>query len=158
MQFGGSGVEKVVLDWIDEQSPKYIVEFGSGSVSTPYFISKGYAVTSIENDPLWLFNTRTVKYVFAPIVDGWYSRKSIESARSLLSFADLYLIDGPGCMQRDGLLNHLDLFNLSAAWVFHDADREDVKRMAESVAFNCGRAVTFWSNEDEYATIKGASE
>lgn len=156
MNFGGSGVEKTVLDWIDTLAPKRIVELGSGDVSTRYLVDRGYHVTSIESEAEWIGRVRGSQYIHAPIVDGWYSEHILKFWAQSIYSADVYLIDGPGCMKRDGILKHIKLFNLRSAWVFHDANREDVQRIADTIGILSGRAVTYWSNEDEYATIERA--
>ena len=120
-ELGGWAIGSVLFDWIHENLPKgsTILEFGSGAGSA--LLAQDYNVCSVEHDLAWVAKYPTVKYVYAPIVDGWY-------AETLFSHIpksyDLILVDGPpGNIGRSEIIHHFDKLNPDVTVIFDDTDR-----------------------------------
>ena len=115
-----------------------ILELGSGEGTGK--LAKYYTMHSIEHDPTFV-DKYDSHYIYAPLKDGWYCRPMVEA--QLPDRYDALLIDGPPGELRIGILNHLDLFDLSVP-IFVD----DINRQAENIVFcaileKCGHERSF---------------
>ncbi len=122
-KLGGWAIEKELLNYIVNNfiENSHILEFGSG-LGTEALL-KNYRVTSIEHDKGYLVK-RGIEHIIvhAPIVHGWYDRKSVEEI--LKKKIDLIIIDGPPGELRKGLIENCDLFaKMSIPIIFDDIDR-----------------------------------
>lgn len=154
IKWGGSGIEKDTFDFIlSNLAPKSrVLEFGSGYCSTAAF-SLFYDVTSIDNNFEYQNIYHNVKYVHAPIKNGWYDF-SVISDLELTDF-ELIFIDGPsGEGNRNGILNHLQLFSLNSHFLIHDTNRPPERLLATKIAAKLNRPVEFYSSADSFAFIK----
>jgi hypothetical protein len=150
--FGGSGMEKVVFDFIESNIPhgSVIVELGSGDVSTR-FLSQKYSLYSVEQDERWL-NKYNSNYFYAPIRNGWYSPEPLSS---LPKKFDLLIIDGPaGQGNRNGILSNLHLIDNHAKILIHDTNRKDEKDLAINLASVLNKGVSFFTHGDFWAFIQ----
>lgn len=151
MNWGGSGIEKVVFDWILANVPpgSTVIELGAGHVSTQAF-SQHYKTYSVEDNPEYLGHY-PVNYIYAPIDKaGWYD---IEILKKLLPPKEeqaLVLIDGSN---RDNVLFNLELFNPNAIYLIHDTYRDSMVRLADNIAKALGREAVFHTEGDYWATI-----
>ena len=120
-----------------------IFELGSGNGSS-HLADLGYVVTSVEHDKEWLGKDDRIDYLYAEIVDGWYDENPIRT-RALATgngypSYDLLLVDGPpGYVGRLGLLQNLDLFNLSVPIVVDDVHRSAERLLLTKLAEAAGR-------------------
>ena len=148
--WGGSGIEQCTFKYISEKIPagSTMLEIGAGLVSTKVF-SEIYNLYSIEQNEVYL-NTFNSKYIYAPIKNNWYDVEVLKN--ELPKKYDVVFVDGPtevlltplnGVGIRRGMLNHLELFDLSCPWIFHDANREDEKFLIEKFAQLTGKFVTY---------------
>jgi SAM-dependent methyltransferase len=114
---------KEAIEWIFENVPEgsTILELGSGYGTE--ILSKSYKMYSIEQNEDWL-NKFDSNYIYAPIVDGFYSR---ECLKNITKEYDLLIIDGPTKLSggRLGLIENIDLFNLDCDILIDDVHRED---------------------------------
>lgn len=112
------------------------MELGSGQ-GTEKLIHMGYNVISIEQNPDWQFRYHN-NYIACPIkkYENYYWFDA--SYLSELPSYDFLLIDGPtgpntkeynNC--RVGILDHLNLFNLSVPILVDDTNRPDERTIAE---------------------------
>lgn len=155
IEWGGSGIEKIVFDRICELLPNggHILELGSGKVSTGAFCTR-FEVTSVDDNILYL-GIYPATYIFAPIVDGWYDVEMLYSA--LPRDYDLIFVDGPaGSGNRDGFLHNLALFKLDVPIVFHDTHRQPEHELCEAVAKVLKKTPEFVVNRggDNFGIIK----
>jgi hypothetical protein len=161
MKWGGSGIEKVVYDFILNHvaEGETIIEFGGGNCSTRVLGSK-YSLYTIEHNSQWLSHKEYTNYIYAPIKNGWYDRSLLEN--KIPKDIKLIFVDGPsgsGTWLRSGLLKNLDLFeNLDKiSFVFHDTWRKDDKKLAEDLSKKINREVVFYEDgnpKDYWAFIK----
>ena len=138
MNWGGSGIEKCLFDFICDLIPSgsKVVELGSGEVSTRA-LSEVYDLYSIEQDEKWMI-LPNVNYIHAPLVDGWFDRSKIKLPVNY----KLVLVDAPsGTGNRSGLLNNLDLFDMRSSFIFHDTDRDEERKLAEKFAEMTGNQI-----------------
>lgn len=116
-----------------------ILELGSGIGSTKRLSEKGYKVTSIEHDPLYLDKIPNVNYIYAPIKEHkliqkfeknqWYDASVLR--RKLPTSYDLILVDGPtSTYGRQGFIKYWDLFKKDVPIIFDDINRPDDYRVA----------------------------
>jgi hypothetical protein len=114
---------KEAIEWIFENVTEgsTILELGSGYGTE--ILSKSYKMYSIEQNEDWL-NKFDSNYIYAPIVDGFYSR---ECLKNITKEYDLLIIDGPTKLSggRLGLIENIDLFNLDCDILIDDVHRED---------------------------------
>jgi hypothetical protein len=116
-----------VIDWIVANFPEGtgILELGSGAGSA--HLARHFCVRSVEHDVRYLSLDPYVRYIHAPIVDGWYDPERLAAGIREFDYA-LLIVDGPpGTIGRSKILDHLDLFELSHVDVIVD----DVQRDAE---------------------------
>lgn len=153
--FGGSGVEKVVIDHIKSlvDQGSNVVELGAGLVSTRE-LSKHYNLFSIEQDSNYCGLYKDVNYIYAPISGNWYDSEIVKSG--LPNNISCVLVDGPlGKGLRKGILENLHLFQVSknGIWVFHDTWRPEEKQLAEDVARALNCKIKHFENEDYYSIL-----
>jgi hypothetical protein len=136
--WGGSGIERCLYEFIIENIPagSTMVELGGGNVSTRVF-SEVYDLYTIEHNAKWINIFPKSTYIYAPIdSSGWYKRSVLDG--KLPKNVDFLFVDGPSGSDiewmRDGLLNHLDLFDGCDKILFHDTFREDDLNLATKVA------------------------
>ncbi len=158
--WGGSGIEKVLFDFIRQILPdnSTILELGSGDGSTFHFL-KYYKVYSIESDKNWI-NRHPSNYIYAPIINGWFDINAIKNG--LPPDYDLIFVDGPlgkseTSLGRSPFLKHLDLFNTEIPIIFHDTYRRDERELAINVAHKLNKPVVFFQrgNPMDYWAIVG---
>ncbi len=79
INWGGSGIEKCLYDFIVNKFPKgsKMLELGGGNVSTKVF-STHFNLTTIEEDPKWI-NIFSSRYILAGIKNGWYDSGVLKS-------------------------------------------------------------------------------
>lgn len=150
IEWGGSGIEEMVFGFIlgtiwDEST---IIELGAGHVSTPA-LSEYYDLHSVEHDEQFINCYDKPKYIHAPLVNDWYDRKILEE--KLPENASLLLIDG---INREKILDHLDLFQNIPCIIVHDTYREKEKKLAFNIAGRLGKSVKYFANGDHWAFIK----
>lgn len=150
MNWGGSGIEKVVFDWILENVPtgSTVIELGAGHVSTQAF-AEHYKTYSVEDNPEYLGHYK-VNYIYAHIVNGWYDREILQKLLPPKEEQKLILIDGSN---RHNVLFNLDLFNPNAIYLIHDTYRGSMVTLAENIGKKLGRITIFHENGDYWATI-----
>lgn len=161
MNWGGSGIEKVVYDFILQHVPtgSTIVEFGGGDCSTRV-LGENYNLYTIEHDNRWLNHIKYTTYIHAPIDGEWYDRDCLEG--KLPTDIKMIFIDGPsggGFWLRPGLLKNLDLFGdlENTMFLLHDTWREPDKNLASELAAALDREVVFYEEgtpKDYWAFIK----
>jgi hypothetical protein len=149
IDWGGSGIEKVVFDFIRERVPEgsVVLEFGAGHVSTRA-LSSHYELYSIESVEKYIGIYTEANYVYAPIKDGWYDVKFW----MFPSYYKLVLIDGP-IENRLGILKHLESMNPDAVYIVHDTNRESEQKLALELGKTFKRPVTFYQEGDYWAAI-----
>lgn len=149
--WGGSGIEKVVFDYILSIIPigSTVVELGAGNVSTRAF-SLHYKTYSAEHNEEFVGLFENVNYIFAPEVDGWYDREILEMSLPPKEDQKLIFIDGVG---RRNILDNMDLFNPNAVYLIHDTYREKEIELAHDLALKLNRTAVFHTEGDFWATI-----
>tara|TARA_R110000782_G_scaffold102791_6_gene190203 strand:+ start:1469 stop:1936 length:468 start_codon:yes stop_codon:yes gene_type:complete len=109
-----------------------ILELGSGD-GTKTLLDHGFKVFSIEQDPDWAFKHHK-DYILSPLKltesgKWWFDPEDLQD--DMTFEYDLLLIDGPtghtpdydNC--RQGILDHLDLFDLTVPILVDDVDRPE---------------------------------
>lgn len=138
--FGGWAISEQLFDWLLEVLPEksMILELGSGSGTQQ--LAKYFRMVSVEHNPdfVGLYDST---YIYAPIVNGWYDAAIIGEALSRLSVRyDLLLVDGPPQqIGRAGILQNLELFDLTKPMVIDDVHRASEKQLLEILAQRAGR-------------------
>ena len=150
MVWGGSGIEKVVYDFIRSSvhDGGVIVELGAGHVSTK-MLCENYYLYSVEHNKEFL-NLYKSNYIYAPIKDGWYDIEILKDELPGIHFQDLILIDG---YDRKQILEHLYLFNPEAMYIIHDTYRDEEKQLAIDLGKALKREAVFHTDGDYWATI-----
>ena len=79
MTLGGWAITQQCFDWILDTVPSgsKVLEFGSG-MGTGELV-KHFEMTSIEQDSFWMNGFTGSRYIYAPIVDDWYSWEALEN-------------------------------------------------------------------------------
>lgn len=124
VNFDGWGIAHECWTWIRDnvQVGSSVVELGAGKVSTPLLASR-FRTTSIEENPEYINCFSGVRYVHAPIENGWYKP---ECLTDLPREYAMLLIDGPkGDNDRLVILKHMNLFGNPATIIVDDTHRED---------------------------------
>ena len=149
IQWGGSGIEKVVFDFIRERIPEgaTVVELGAGHVSTKA-LSIFYELYSVEHNPEFVGLYKGVNYIYAPTVNGWYDREVLK--KNLPENYDLVLVDGTS---RHLIIENMDLFNHSALFIVHDTYRKEEQETAIRLSKDLKRKVRFHTEGDYWASI-----
>jgi hypothetical protein len=133
-KYGGSGVDKEVIDWIRENVThgSVILELGSGAVSTGN-LSKQFTMYSIEDNANYVGQFKST-YFYIPLVNEWYKREHTQSVVMNLCYSVL-LIDGPSNENyRIHFLENYDLFDVSVPWIFHDTNRPTEREVVNSIS------------------------
>lgn len=153
--WGGSGIEKVTFDYITN-SVKHgstMVELGAGVVSTREF-SKIFNLYSVEQDIKYCGIYQNVKYIHAPLVNGWYNIEILNKELPLQ--ISCIFVDGPaGSGNRNGLFENIKLFNLTddAIIIFHDTYRAEELMLAEKISNKLGMKMKLFSEGDYFAVL-----
>lgn len=143
--WGGSGIEKVVYDYIVNNIPKgsSILEFGAGYVSTVALMND-YDLTSVEHNQEYAnINPNTI---LCDIKDGFYNLDK----RLLKDKYDLIIIDG---FNRIEFLKHFDILKKGKKILIHDTYRDKEIELANKIAKKLKRKVTFYTEGDYWAII-----
>jgi hypothetical protein len=107
-----------------------VLELGSGS-GTGGLVAFYNHVTTIEHDPNYLDRVEGARYIYAPIVNGWYDTNMLRN----LPPHDVILVDGPpGSIGRHGFLDNIHLFNNNAPILVDDCHRPDEYDLARKIA------------------------
>ena len=151
MFWGGSGIEKVVFDYIraNIKVGSVVVELGAGLVSTKC-LSEYYDLYSVEHQRQYINLFWKSNYIFAPLVNDWYDIEILEKELPKRELQELILIDGAN---RKGILDHLDLFNPKAMYLIHDTYRNEEIETANMIGKQLQREVQFHTKGDYWATI-----
>lgn len=145
ISWGGSGIEKVVYDYIVNLLPKgsSILEFGAGYVSTVALMND-YDLISIEHNPEFAnINPNTI---LCDIKDGWFDL----NRKHLKDEYDLIFIDGYGRLKS---LDNMDIISRGKKILIHDTYREDEIELANKLSVLLNRPVTFFTEGDYWAVI-----
>lgn len=150
MNWGGSGIERVVFDFIIQNVPigSVAIELGAGHVSTKA-LCVPYVLYSVEHDEKYIGHYAST-YIHAPIVNDWYDRSKLIRMLPRKIDQKLILIDG---INRRGILNNLDLFNRNALYIIHDTYRKEESDLALELAGALGRDYILHTNGDYWASI-----
>lgn len=159
-EWGGSGIEKVTFDYISSKIAhgSTFVELGAGRVSTREF-SKVFNLYSVEQSQEYCGIYTDTKYIHASIKNGWYDVDVLKS--ELPKNISGIFVDGPsGTGNRHGLLDNLDLFDLSsdAMIIFHDTYRDEERKLAANIANKLGLPIKEYSNGDYYTVVSSRSD
>lgn len=136
--FGGNSISRQLFDYIRTYLPKgkTILEIGSGWGTSK--LIEHWNVWSIESEKEW-YKKYHDQYILAPLrhygidkSDTWYDIDILGPALKELKY-DLLLIDGP-YNNRNGFINHLDLFDPSVVMLFDDVRREEGRHIIEEVS------------------------
>lgn len=151
--WGGSGIERETFEFIFNRIPpgSKILEIGSGFCSTKV-LSMVYNLYTIEENKSFVNQHDKAHYIYAPLVNGWYSREILKA--KLPSDYTFVFVDGPaGEEKRLGMLQHLDLFNKDASYLVHDTYRTCDHKLAEELGKRLNKQVKFHAGVDNFAYI-----
>lgn len=151
-QWGGSGIEKSLFDFVKSQIKKEdtIIEFGSGYCSTKAFASL-CTLYSIDDNKGYQNIFDNVNYIHAPIINGWYDSEII--IKNIPSQYSLIFVDGPaGSGNRNGILNNLHIFK-DVPFIVHDTYRAEEERLAKNIASKLNKTCKFYNDKDYWAYI-----
>ena len=161
IKWGGSGIEKVLYEFILDQVSigSVVVELGGGNCSTRA-LGRNYRLYTIEHDSRFLQHTDYTTYLHAPINNDWYDRECL--MEKIPDDIRMIFVDGPsgnGTWLRTGLLDNLDLFgNLdNTMFIVHDTWRSQDMNLAKNLAEKLNREVVFFQQgtpEDYWAFVK----
>jgi len=148
IKWGGSGIEKVVFDYIRKTIPEgsVIIELGAGHVSTQA-LSAFYKLYSVEHNPDFANLYEGVNYILTELKDGWYD---VEVLKGLIP-ANPAMVIIDGC-NRHGILEHMDLFKCDV-YLIHDTYREKEIELAHLIGKRVGREPQFFTEGDYWAVI-----
>ncbi len=132
-----------LIEWVFKNIPfgSYLLELGSGDGTTK-FLSGKYRLYSVEHDPDWI-GIYPARYIYAPLKNGWYDSSVLQS--SLPNHYSLLIVDGPPDkvdgqrIGRLGLLNNMDLFDLSVHILVDDTNRKKEKLISKILSEITGR-------------------
>lgn len=145
---GGWAIGNNLYEWIVNNVEKgsKILEMGSGTGS--YELSKDYDVYCVEHDKNWVHKYDSIKYFFAPIVDGWYKN---EFLKHLPKDYDLLIIDGPpGSIGREKFINYKDYFRNDIPIIIDDTNR--------SAELSLCKKLNSFLNKEELIIIDGGKQ
>lgn len=146
--FGGSGITKNCYDWIESnlQEGKTILEIGAGNTSTTLF-SKKWKTYSVEDNEQYVNLVDNVKYIHAPIKNGWYDVERLKE--EIPSTIDLLFIDGPYNQQRSLILDHISIFNLkNATIIIDDTYRKDCQKIVDFFVNSMGKKIVMRGTDE----------
>lgn len=153
-KWGGSGIELELFQFIlnEFQEGSTIVELGSGYCSTKAF-SLYFDTYSIDQNLDYINIFDSVKYLHAPITNGWYDRELVKNF--LPKKYSLVFVDGPlGEGNRSGLIDNIDIFDKDSSFIFHDTYRGPEKKLANDIAKIINKEIFFYENSDFWGYIK----
>jgi hypothetical protein len=134
-------IERALFDWLLENIPagSNLIELGSGRATNQ--LLKVWNVWSIEQNKEWAEKALS-EVIYAPIKGNWFDRTCIEN-RLPVKYAAV-LVDAPTqeSVGRRGLLDNLDLFDLSVPFLFDDVDRSEDYKVMREFAEIVGRCFT----------------
>ena len=151
-QWGGSGIEKSLFDFVKTQIKKddIIIEFGSGYCSTKAFASL-CTLYSIDDNRRYQNLSDNVKYIQAPLIYGWYDSETV--VKNIPNHYSLIFIDGPaGAGNRNGILNNLNIF-IDVPFIIHDIYRSEEETLAKNIASRLNKTCKFYKDNDYWAYI-----
>ena len=130
-ELGAGALRWPVFDLIGRtlKRGKTILELGSG-VGTSV-LTRHWKVFSVEHDERCLRRDPLATYIEAPLVDGWYDPDVLEMC--IPNAYDLLIIDGP-TGNREGILEHLDLFDMTVPVILDDVDHRGALSVVRAVA------------------------
>ena len=153
VEWGGSGIEKTLFDFI---SSKFVhnsnmVEIGSGYTSTGAF-STIFNVYSIDNDSKYQYIYKKVNYITAPLVDGWYDINIL--TKKLPEEYSFIFLDGPsGSGNRNEIIKNINLFK-NVPIIVHDTYRIDELTLAVKLSMLLDKKIKIYSDNDFWAVIE----
>lgn len=109
--------------WVEQHAGDGLVlELGGGNGS-PHLHAVVKNCITIESEPTWadMLDERGVRYLYAPLVDGWY--ELTEELTELLRTADIVIIDGPVGSLRPNCEQHLHHMKPGCYVLFDDTHR-----------------------------------
>jgi hypothetical protein len=149
---GGWAIGAAVYNWIVENIAEgsTIVELGSGSGS--HELAKRFKVICVEHDTEYVGKYSNIKYIFAPIVDGWYEPQFIDL---LPQKYDLLIIDAPpAIIGRSGFLKYADRFFLDCPILIDDTNRLSELELALTIRRKFNKPVSeILTDEDKTAIV-----
>jgi len=147
INWGGSGIEKVVFDFIREnvKSGSSVLELGAGYVSTKALMPY-YKLTTVEHDIN--FKNINPNTIYAPINNGWYDTAVLD--KSLAAHYDLLIIDGADRLQ---VLNNLHYFEKCDKIIIHDTYRDKEKQLATELKLRLNKNLEWFTNGDYWAYL-----
>lgn len=120
-----------VHEWVQQHAGDgLVVELGGGNGS-PHLHSVVSNCITIESEPKWadMLDERGVRYLYAPLVDGWY--ELTEELTELLHTADIVIIDGPVGHLRPNCEQHLHHIKPGCYVLFDDTHRTENLNMVQ---------------------------
>lgn len=144
----GPACERQIDTLLDEGDA--ILELGSGEGTGR--LAQRYRMVSVEHDPDYI-GRHDSRYIKAAIVPNgehaWYDAGMLERGLPGAGDYDLLLVDGPpGHVGRLGMLEHLDLFDLSVPIVVDDVHRNADRYLLTEIAKRAGRDYRIVPEED----------
>lgn len=155
MQWGGYSISLELYDWLVSHVPAgaTLLELGSGQASAK--LAERWDLWSVEHSADWVGRYHS-QYLYAPLTShGWYDLTGVTLPEGYACI----LVDGPpNQFDRRQLLDHLDLFETSAAWVLDDTHRLTEHRLSLELGARLGREATLHECADGkgFATIDAA--
>jgi hypothetical protein len=153
IRWGGSGIEKVLFDFISDRFDhgSDIVEFGSGYCSTGAF-STIFNVFSVDDNSKFQHLYNNVKYITAPLKNGWYDIDILN--KNLPKKYSFIFIDGPtGSGNRNGIIDNITILR-DVPIIIHDTYRDPEIILSISLAKLLNKQVKFYSYGDFWAIIE----
>lgn len=152
--FGGFAIDKEVFDWMYENIPHgtNVLEFGSGTGSNE--LAKFWNMYCVEHDSKWVGKFNSLNYIYAPILNGWYSPTCILHGMPLIY--SCILIDGPpGYIGRMGLLMNTGMLDLSVPIIVDDIQRKADMDLFNALVNKTGRnGVVVGTTTKQFGVIK----
>ena len=140
MQCGGSGLTREAMQWIFDHIPggSYILEFGSGHVSTKY-LSRFYSMVSVE-DRFEYLNLHVAQYIYAPLGGRWYDPKPIRrETNAMIARGErpvLVIVDGPTGDDLRVPEGYAGWLNTYTRVLVDDIDRPNAMYLADQIDAN----------------------
>ncbi len=155
MGLGGWAISPQCFAWILDNVPSgsKVLEFGSG-MGTGELV-KHFDMTSIEQDSFWMNGFTGSRYIYAPIVDDWYSWEALENG-NLENDYFLIIVDGPSKRMRKGMqdfyLAHPEIFDNSLI-LFDDTNRAKDMEVCEWFISQGFQRVAEMSDDEKQFTV-----
>lgn len=135
---GGFAIDKEVLDWMYANIPlgTNVLEFGSGFGSNE--LSTYWNMYCVEHDSHWIGKFSSLNYIYAPILNGWYSVTAV--LHGIPMQYSCILIDGPpGHIGRLKIMDHVGILDLSVPLIVDDTHRVADKQLFDALVQKTGR-------------------